>query len=76
MRKSTEKNKGELELRGVRFFKGDLAFLDENFPNLGHTIIIRKLTRDFVNKTRERQNQNGTSSSVQLDDNFTIDRGE
>lgn len=67
MRKSTEKNKGELELRGVRFFKGDLAFLDENFPNLGHTIIVRKLTRDFVNKTRERQNQNGTVPDITID---------
>ena len=71
MRKSTEKNKGELELKGIRLFKGDAAFLDENFPNLGHTIIIRKLTRDFVTKPRERQNQNGTVPSVDTD--FTID---
>lgn len=57
MDKYSQRNKGKLEKKSIRLFKGDAEFLDEFYPRAGHTIIIRILVRNFCKKLQENFNR-------------------
>lgn len=57
MDKHTERMKGKLERKHIRFFDGDCDFLDERFPRAGHTVIVRNVVHAFVKRLKETENQ-------------------
>lgn len=70
MYKHGEKNKGELEKKNIRLFKGDAEFLEEHFPRAGYSIIIRNLVRQFRRQVEAKINQQESFNDSR---NFTLD---
>jgi len=68
MDKYNQKNKGELEKKNLRLFKGDAAFIEEHFPRAGYSIIIRNLVRQFRRQIEAKINQQEIINDDSLDE--------
>lgn len=67
MRKHTEKNKGELERKGIRLFKGDAELINEYYPTAGYNVVIRKLVHNFCRRLEENTNRKELPDADDID---------
>lgn len=58
------RKKGKLVKKSLRLFEGHTEILDQYFPRAGHSIIIRALVKNFVDKLENNINQKELPTDV------------
>lgn len=68
--KNNYKNKGELEVKTIRLFKGDVDIINSFYPNAGYNVVIRMLVHNLVKKllatTNSLENIDGTDITLDI----------